>query len=283
MLTISDFSEMCHLSPQTLRFYHSEGLLVPADVNEQTGYRSYTFGQIEQAMLVTVLRGTGMSVKLVRRALDEPDTAAALLRQHTSEVDRQRQAQDEAISDARELFGAWPEARLRHVPGMTVVSKLVPGTPAGDGQYDWGEADDKLTATVQEVIRSVESCGAVVAGTPWRAQAIETREQKQRSLTAEGPHWLVKVPVTAGDEGAFAALPGDIEVQTFEARDELSVFIPGKSSMAKYGTAISRLCTYPLDGAYVDVSRIRQLLHDGGVETTAAIRGLDDENVENVA
>jgi DNA-binding transcriptional MerR regulator len=50
----------------------SEGLLVPADVDERTGYRSYTFTQVEQAMPITLLRGTGMSVKLVGRAPDEP-------------------------------------------------------------------------------------------------------------------------------------------------------------------------------------------------------------------
>ncbi|MFC8943451.1 MerR family transcriptional regulator, partial [Streptomyces griseoincarnatus] len=87
MLSISDFSEMCYLSPQTLRYYHAEGLLVPADVDPRTGYRSYTFEQVEQAMLVTSLRGTGMSIKLVRRALDEPDEAPALLREHAAEVE----------------------------------------------------------------------------------------------------------------------------------------------------------------------------------------------------
>ncbi|MEU1570149.1 hypothetical protein ABZ519_03070 [Streptomyces collinus] len=50
----------------------SEGLLVPADVDERTGHHSYTFTQVEQAMPITLLRGTGMSVKLVGRALDEP-------------------------------------------------------------------------------------------------------------------------------------------------------------------------------------------------------------------
>ncbi|MEU1799539.1 MerR family transcriptional regulator [Streptomyces sp. NPDC019937] len=274
MLSISDFSEMCHLSPQTLRFYHSEGLLVPADVNQQTGYRSYTFDQVEQAMLITVLRGTGMSVKHVRRALHEPDTAAALLQGHTEEVRHQRQVQDEAIRDARELFTAWPEVRLRHVPEMTVASKRVAGPSAAHDQYEWAQADAAFIATVQEVVKSVGSCGAVVSGTPWRAPAIETLEQKKQNLTAEGPHWLVKIPVTADEEEA-AALPDGIEMQTFEARDELSIFIPGKSSMAKYGTALSRLLTHPLDAAYADLSRIRQLLHDDGVETAVAISGGD--------
>jgi DNA-binding transcriptional MerR regulator len=274
MLSISRFSQMCHLSPQTLRFYHSEALLVPADVDERTGYRSYTFDQVEQAMLITVLRGTGMSVKLVRRALDEPDTASALLRQHIAEVQRQRQIQDEAIGDAGAFFDCWPEARERHAPDMTVVSKLVPGPSAGDNRYDWAHADDAASATIRAVVRTVESCGAAVSGTPWRTWAAETPEQKQQGFTVGGPHWLVKIPVTV-DEKAVAALPPDIEVQSFAARDELSIFIPGRSSMAKFGTALSRLMTHPLDGAFVDISGMRQLLHPDGVETAASIRSLD--------
>jgi len=273
MLSISEFSEMCHLSPQTLRFYHSKGLLVPAEVDEQSGYRSYTFDQVEQAMLITVLRGAGMSVELVRRALDEPDTAPALLQQHIEEVRRQRRAQDEAISDAREFLDSWPEVRLRHVPEMTVVSKSTPALPAGGDRYDWDEVDAGTNATVRDVIEAVEACGAVVAGTPWRTWASETREQKRTNLTMEGPHWLVKVPVTA-DEQALAALPGDLEVQSFEARDELSIFIPGRSSMAKFGTAVSRLLTHPVENAYLDVSRMRQLLRADGVETAAPLRDL---------
>ncbi len=56
-------------------------------------------------------------------------------------------------------------------------------------------------------------------------------------------------------------------------------FIPGKSSMAKFGTAISRLVTHPLDNAVVDMSRMRQVLHADGVETTMAIDRLDENDV----
>jgi DNA-binding transcriptional MerR regulator len=274
MLSISEFSEMCQLSPQTLRFYHSEGLLVPASVHEQTGYRSYTFGQVERAMLITVLRGTGMAVQLVRRALDEPDAAPALLQQHRTEVQRRRQAQDEAIADAQRFLDSWPEARERHAPAMTVVSKLVPGPATADDQDAWAAADAAVTATARELVETVESCGVVVAGTPWRTWATETPEQKRLGLTADGPHWLVKIPVTA-DDRAVAALPADLEVQSFAAVHELSILIPGRSSMAKFGTALSRLMTHPLDHAFVDVSRMRQVLHADGVETTVAICPLD--------
>ncbi|MFD4029153.1 MerR family transcriptional regulator [Streptomyces sp. NPDC058637] len=272
MLSISDFSEMCDLPPQTLRYYHAEGLLVPAEVDERTGYRSYAFGQVERAMLITVLRGTGMSVTLVRRALDQPGRAPILLRQHVTEVRQQRRVQDEAIRDARELLTSPPEAVLRHVDEMTVASKRVPCPPAGRDPYDWNAADAAVTAAVQDVVRTVESYGAVVAGTPWRTLAAGTPEQKSRILAGEGPQWLVKVPVAADEEVVLASLPADIEVETFESRDELSIFMPGRSSMAKHGTALSRLLTHPLDAAYVDTSRMRHLLHDDGIETATAIR-----------
>ncbi|MEW1751680.1 MerR family transcriptional regulator [Streptomyces angustmyceticus] len=274
MLSISEFSEMCHLPPQTLRFYHSEGLLVPAHVDEQTGYRGYRFEQVEQAMLITVLRGTGMSVKLVRRALAEPDATPALLQQHGAEVERQRRAQDEAIRDARAFVHSWPDVRRRRVPEMTVVSKPVPATPDGRTSYEWDEGHAAITATVQDVVKTVESCGAAVSGLPWQTMANETPEQRRRNLTGEEPSLLVKVPVTA-DEDTLAALPGDVEVQLFEARDELSIFIPGKTSIAKHCTALSRLARHPLDAAYVDIARVRHVLHDDGVESAAPICNLD--------
>ncbi|MEV0125138.1 MerR family transcriptional regulator [Streptomyces sp. NPDC050703] len=279
MLSISDFSEMCGLPPQTLRYYHGAGLLVPADVDEQTGYRSYTLEQVEQAMLITVLRGTGMSVKLVRRALDEPDNALALVQRHRTDLRKERQAQDEAISNACEFFTSPPATRLRHAAERTVVSKPVPGPPAGRERHDWDAAHAAVTATARDVVRTVESRGCVVSGPPWQTLAAETPEQKEQFLTGEGPHWLVKVPVTADDE-ALATLPDDVEVQVFEAREELSIFIPGRSSMAKYGTALSRLFTHPLDAAYVDVTRMRHVLHDDGVETSAAIRRLDGSGAD---
>jgi len=275
MLSIGDFSEMCQLSPQTLRFYHSEGLLVPAETSERTGYRSYTFDQVERAMLITVLRGTGMSVPLVRRALDEPDTASALLQAHSNDLRRRRQAEDEAIRDAREFLTSRPRVRRRHTPGMTVASKPVPGPPAGQDRDEWDEAE--VAATIQDVITTVESCGAGVAGTPWRTPALETPDQKRRNATAEGPHWLVKIPITA-DAEAITALSSDVTVQVFEARDELSIFIPGKASTAKYATALSRLLSHPLDAAYPDLSRTRHLLHDNGIETTVALRDLDESD-----
>ncbi|GLU48384.1 MerR family transcriptional regulator [Nocardiopsis ansamitocini] len=281
MLSISDFSEMCALPTQTLRFYHSEGLLVPAEVDERTGYRSYTFEQVETAMLVMVLRGAGLSVKQVRQALDAPDTVPALLEEHTEALHRRREAEDEALREAHAFVHTWPQVRRSHTPDMTVVSKVVPPTPhtAGD-HYDWDAVGAAVASTVGEVTAALEARGATVAGTPWRGNAVETPEQRERSMTLEGPHWLVKVPVEAPSD-VLADLPPDMEVQTFEGRDELVVFIPGKETMAKHATALSWLTTHSLEEGYLekgyvaDTARVRTMLSEDGVESRACLLRLD--------
>src|SRR2546430_13905839 len=48
-LNIGDFSRATHLSVKTLRHYHRVGLLAPADVDADTGYRRYTIDQIPTA------------------------------------------------------------------------------------------------------------------------------------------------------------------------------------------------------------------------------------------
>lgn len=279
-LSIKDFSEMSELSPQTLRFYHSEGLLVPAEVDEETGYRYYDFEQVQTAMLVTALRGTGMSVKLVRRALEAPDTAAALLREHTEALRRQREAEDDAIATARELLTSWPEAQRKEVPEMTVLSRAVPlvavekrrGQP---DQYDWGEVTRAVKATVAELRALAEEHGVTVAGAPWFTWAGETTEQKERALTPESPHWLSKVPVTA-DAGALATLAEKAEVQAFETREELSIHLPGRNSMPKYATAALQMVLQAPEGFFPDVSTMRHILHEDGTETAVRLRPLGE-------
>jgi DNA-binding transcriptional MerR regulator len=279
-LSIKEFSEMSDLSPQTLRFYHSEGLLVPAEVDGETGYRYYSIEQVATAVLVTALRGAGMSVKDVRRALEAPDTAAALLEEHTGALHRRRGAEDEAIATARELLTAPPGVRRGEAPGTTVLSRTVPpvaverrgGRP---DQYDWDAVTGAVTATVAELGALAAEHGAAVTGAPWFTWAGETAEQRERALTPEGPHWVAKVPVAAGAE-ALAALAGEVEVQDFEAREELSIRLPGQNSTPKYAMAHLQLLAHTPEGLFPDHSGMRHILHEDGTETAVRLRPLGE-------
>ena len=88
MLTIGAFARACRLSPKALRLYDELGLLRPARVDPDTGYRYYAVEQLEQARLVAWLRRLGMPLAHVRqvRAL-EPSAAAREIRAFWARVE----------------------------------------------------------------------------------------------------------------------------------------------------------------------------------------------------
>ncbi len=55
-LSIGEFAGLSRLSPKALRLYDEMGLLIPAQVDQATGYRFYGVDQLEPARLVADLR-----------------------------------------------------------------------------------------------------------------------------------------------------------------------------------------------------------------------------------
>lgn len=60
LMTIGTFARRSRLSPKALRLYAAHGLLVPASVDETSGYRRYRESQLEDARLLRMLRHLGM-------------------------------------------------------------------------------------------------------------------------------------------------------------------------------------------------------------------------------
>ncbi|MFD8201499.1 MerR family transcriptional regulator [Streptomyces sp. NPDC059701] len=80
LLTIGAFAARARLSAKALRLYDRLGLLVPAHVDETTGYRYYRTGQVEHARLVALLRQLDMPLARVAEVVraDGPGTAGLL-------------------------------------------------------------------------------------------------------------------------------------------------------------------------------------------------------------
>ena len=55
-LTIGAFSRITHLSVKTLRHYHEWGLLEPATVDPDSGYRLYSPAQVPAAQVIRRFR-----------------------------------------------------------------------------------------------------------------------------------------------------------------------------------------------------------------------------------
>ena len=75
LIPIGQFASASRLSPKALRLYDENGLLLPARVDPDSGYRFYRLDQLREAMLIGLLRSAGMPLVEIRRVLASPSTA----------------------------------------------------------------------------------------------------------------------------------------------------------------------------------------------------------------
>jgi DNA-binding transcriptional MerR regulator/effector-binding domain-containing protein len=98
MFSIGEFSMMSGIPVRTLRFYHEEGLLVPAAVDPQSKYRSYDERNLETANIIVALRELEFSLEEIREILadcrEDVDIVAHLERQKAVLAGRLRHYQD---------------------------------------------------------------------------------------------------------------------------------------------------------------------------------------------
>jgi DNA-binding transcriptional MerR regulator len=84
LMTIGRFSRLTGLSVKALRHYDDLGLLRPAAVDEQTGYRSYSSAQVGQAETIRTLRRLELPLDDIATLLstDDPATVRRVLVDH---------------------------------------------------------------------------------------------------------------------------------------------------------------------------------------------------------
>jgi DNA-binding transcriptional MerR regulator len=75
-MTIGEFSQATRLTAKALRFYHREGILVPAEIDQDNGYRLYAPRQIADAEVVRQLRALEIPVDTIRDILTASSVAA---------------------------------------------------------------------------------------------------------------------------------------------------------------------------------------------------------------
>jgi PPM family protein phosphatase len=77
LLTIGAFARAARLSPKALRLYDELGLLPPAAVDGESGYRFYDPAQLDRARLIAWLRRLGMPLARIRTVIGLDRAAAA--------------------------------------------------------------------------------------------------------------------------------------------------------------------------------------------------------------
>src|ERR1700761_9298004 len=87
-MSIGEFARLSRLSAKALRLYDELGLLPPAQVDPDSGYRWYAAGQLDNARLVASLRQLGMPLAQIQLILSlEPEAAAAQVGAYWAEAE----------------------------------------------------------------------------------------------------------------------------------------------------------------------------------------------------
>jgi DNA-binding transcriptional MerR regulator/effector-binding domain-containing protein len=167
-LTVGDFSRATHLSVKTLRHYHEVGLLEPATVNPDTGYRYYSPGQIPTAQVIRRLRDLEMPVAEVKAVLAAPDAAArnALIAAHLDRLEAGLAQTRAAVESLRNLLQP-PEGATaiehRSVPAAAAAA-IAAVVERADILAWWQGALGELHASVRaQGLRATGPSGGVYA------------------------------------------------------------------------------------------------------------------------
>jgi DNA-binding transcriptional MerR regulator len=123
-LSIGAFSRLTHLSIKTLRYYHQVGLLEPAVVDPDSGYRYYRPGQAHAAQLVRRFRDLGLPVADVKALLAAPDLTSrdAILADHLDRMREQLRQTEAAVDSLRRMLEGRPTA-------TAIEERLLEGGP----------------------------------------------------------------------------------------------------------------------------------------------------------
>jgi effector-binding domain-containing protein len=200
-MPIGRFSEVSGLGVKALRNYDELGLLEPAYVDEDTGYRYYTLGQSNRAEAIRLLRAVDLPLAEIRAVLDERDPAgvAGRLERHRERLERRLADVQRTLGFLQELIereeGVMPyEVTLKEVPAQTALAITMSVDMTGVGPA--------FGAALGEICAFAAAGGLGFAGPPFTIYS----EFDQEAYTAT---LQVCVPV---DKAPEAPLSGRLEL-----------------------------------------------------------------------
>jgi DNA-binding transcriptional MerR regulator len=125
-ISIGEFARRSRLSLKALRLYDERGVLVPARVDQASGYRYYDPAQLEEARLVVMLRQLQLPLAAVKELLArDPADAAERIAEHWRDAeaahDARRGLADHLVSRLSGKKSVMYEVATREIPGRSLL------------------------------------------------------------------------------------------------------------------------------------------------------------------
>jgi DNA-binding transcriptional MerR regulator len=129
MVSIGEFSRLSRLSAKALRLYDELGLLVPAHVDAETGYRWYAVTQLDHARLVASLRRAEVPLARIRDILAlDPASAAEAIKAHWADAEAEHAARrvlvGHLVDHLQGKESGMYEVTVRDIPERSLLSRI---------------------------------------------------------------------------------------------------------------------------------------------------------------
>ncbi|WP_245713851.1 DNA polymerase III subunit beta family protein [Nocardia vaccinii] len=191
-VTIGVLARASGLTATALRFYDDCGLLPPARVDSSSGYRYYTQGQRQRAVIIRRLREIGMPLDAVAAVLaGDAEAGGRLLDEHVAGLERRAREAAAAVEAIKDALRAESDPHLVVVRGNEFAEAIEQVRPA--------VARDTAIAVLTGIL--VESDGDSVVLTATDRYRLTTRSLVP--LRAAAHPWSLVVP--ARDLAALTA------------------------------------------------------------------------------
>ena len=180
LLPIGMFSRASSLSIKTLRAYHESGILVPARVDPQTGYRSYTVDQLADAAIVQRLRALELPLEHVRTVVDarDPEVTRQVLARHQREMQSRLDETERIVAELQSVVAPTTHTPVHLRTEAATQSVRVSGLVAADEFADW------LAGRSASSARSSNGLGVESSGPPGALYAAEIADDGPESAEA---------------------------------------------------------------------------------------------------
>ena len=225
-ISIGEFGRRSRLSVKALRLYDELGVLVPARVDEASGYRYYDVAQLEAARLVSMLRQLDFPLATIKGLLAcDPEDAAERIAAHWQKVesahDARRELADYVVNLLSGKRSVMYEVATRVIPERSVLclKRNV------DEQGAWALGKQFIAIMRERPLPRMEGREGAAFSIYWG----------EVSADSDGPVEWCK-PVPEADAQALASHYPELTLRTEPAHREAYVAIPKDALPAGPGT-----------------------------------------------
>ena len=215
-VSIGEFARRSRLSVKALRLYDELGVLVPARVDQVSGYRYYDVAQVEVARLVAMLRQLELPLVAIKELLVcDPADAAERIAAHWREVesahDARRELADYLVNRLSGKRSVMYEVATREMPERTLLclKRNV------DGPGAWALGKEFIAILRERPLPKMEGREGGMFSIYWG----------EVSADSDGPVEWCK-PIPESDAKALASHYPELSLRTEPAHREAYVALP---------------------------------------------------------